>query len=117
MRWLFNLLKAAAVLLLLLVATAFLLPNERVLHRSLDIRATPQQIWPLIVEPRRWSAWSPWHRKDPAMRQEFSGPASGVGAEWRWESSIQGRGRMRIDRKSTRLNSSHNPASRMPSSA
>lgn len=97
MRWFSNLLKACALLLLLLALVAFLLPGERSLHRSLDIQASPQQLWPLLVEPQRWSVWSPWHLKDPAMRQSFSGPAAGVGAQWNWESSIQGRGRMHID--------------------
>lgn len=97
MRWLLNLLKAVLVLLLLVVAAAFVLPNERSLHRSLDIPATPQQIWPLLVEPRRWSAWSPWHLKDPAMKDRYDGPQAGVGAQWSWESSIQGRGTMHID--------------------
>jgi len=81
MRWLSNLLKACALLLLLLALVAFLLPGERSLHRSLDIRATPQQLWPLLVEPRRWSAWSPWHQKDPAMQQHFSGPQASLGTQ------------------------------------
>ena len=31
------------------------------------------------------------------MQQSFSGPQSGVGARWSWESSMQGRGTLHID--------------------
>jgi uncharacterized protein YndB with AHSA1/START domain len=98
MRWFINVLKALGVLLLLLLVVAYLLPDHRTVSRSREIAATPEQIWPQVVDPRRWSAWSPWYAKDPAMKMSYTGPASGAGAQWSWESSTQGQGSMRFER-------------------
>jgi len=98
MRWFLNVLKALGVLVLLLVLVAYVLPERRSVKRSRDIALPAAQIWPYVVEPRRWQAWSPWIERDPAMRQRFSGPASGVGAQWSWDSSTQGQGSLRFER-------------------
>jgi uncharacterized protein YndB with AHSA1/START domain len=97
MRWLSNLLKSTAALLALLVLVAYVLPDRHLVERSRVIAATPAQIWPLLAEPRQWSRWSPWHARDPQMQLGYSGPASGQGAQWSWDSGTQGRGRMRFD--------------------
>lgn len=97
MVWLSNLLKSTAALLLLLVLVAYALPDRRLVERSRVIAASPAQIWPLLAEPRQWSRWSPWHARDPQMLLGYSGPASGQGAQWSWDSEIQGRGRMHFD--------------------
>lgn len=97
MRWIFNVIKALLLLLVVLAAAAFLLPERRLVERSREIAAPPERIWPLIAEPRRWTAWSPWYAKDPAMTLTYDGTASGAGAQWRWDSASQGRGQMRFD--------------------
>lgn len=96
MRWLWNLVKAVLALAVLLALIGWLLPAQRHVERSIEIRATPAQVWPWIAEPRRWTAWSPWLAKDPKTRLEYVGPASGAGAGWHWSSSTQGTGSMRF---------------------
>ena len=44
----------------------------------------------------RWQSWSPWEKQDPAMKRVRSGPASGVGSIYAWESKEVGSGRMEI---------------------
>lgn len=97
MRWLLNLLKAMLVLVLLLGALAYLLPETHVVQRSRDIAAPPAQVWPWLAEPRRWSRWSPWMASDESAFAQAQGPASGVGAQWRWDSTTQGRGLARVE--------------------
>lgn len=97
MRWIINVIKALLLLLVVLAGVSFLLPEHRQVERSREIAAGPERIWPLIADPRRWEAWSPWFAKDPAMKLDYSGAASGAGAQWRWDSATQGRGSMRFD--------------------
>ncbi len=94
MRWLMNLFKAVLALLVVLAVVGWLLPAGRHVERTVDIRATPEEVWPWIAEPRRWTAWSPWMARDPQTRLEYEGPAGGAGAGWRWSSRSQGDGRM-----------------------
>lgn len=96
MRWLLNLVKAVVALLIVLTLVAWLLPAQRHVERSVEVRATPAQVWPWIAEPRRWSAWSPWLARDPKTRLDYEGPVSGAGAGWRWASLSQGNGHMRF---------------------
>jgi uncharacterized protein YndB with AHSA1/START domain len=97
MAWLSNLLKAMAALLLVLVLVAYMLPDRHLVERQRVIDRTPEQLWPLLAQPRQWVRWSPWHARDPQMQLAYSLPESGQGAEWRWASDSQGRGRMRFD--------------------
>lgn len=97
MRWLINVFKALLALVALLSLLAYALPERRQIERSRVVAASAERIWPLIAEPRRWPAWSPWYAKDPAMTLSYSGPASGAGAQWSWISVTQGRGSMRFD--------------------
>lgn len=98
MRWLINVSKALAVLLLAGAVLAFLLPEHRVVSRSRDIELPIERIWPLLAQTRRWVEWSPWFAKDPGMKLSYSGPDSGPGAAWHWESSTQGKGNMQFER-------------------
>lgn len=92
-----NLLKSMAALLVLLVLVAQTLPDRQRVERSRVIDATPVQLWALLAAPRQWSRWSPWHARDPQMRLGYSGPASGLGAQWSWASDTLGRGQVRFD--------------------
>lgn len=75
----------------------FLLPTDWVVTRQRDVAAPPHQVWPHLVELRRWDAWSPWREKDyPGLTFVYSGPASGPGAELTWDSKATGDGVLRI---------------------
>ncbi len=72
-------------------------PNSFRIQRSLEIKASPDQIFPLINNFHAWEAWSPWERVDPAVKRTYLGESSGQGAiyEWRGNQDI-GQGRMEI---------------------
>lgn len=68
----------------------------RVERRSV-IKAPAEALFARINDLRAWQAWSPWQRKDPAMRQVYSGPDAGLGATQAWEGNAQvGKGMMTI---------------------
>jgi hypothetical protein len=80
-----------------LLAVAASRPDRFRVVRSIAIAAPAERIVPLIDDFRRWSEWSPWEGKDPAMKRSFEGPAAGVGAVYGWDGNKQvGRGRMEV---------------------
>jgi carbon monoxide dehydrogenase subunit G len=72
-------------------------PDTFRVTRQARIDAPPAKVLALITDFHRWDAWSPWEKLDPTMTRSFSGPASGVGAAYAWESTGKaGQGRMEI---------------------
>lgn len=72
-------------------------PDTFRVQRTATIKAPPEKIFLLINDLRSWSLWSPYDRKDPAMKRAFSGAASGKGAVHEWDGDRNvGKGRMEI---------------------
>ncbi|MCU4181424.1 SRPBCC family protein [Bosea sp. BH3] len=72
-------------------------PDSFQVTRSTTINAPPERIYPLIADFRAWDAWSPWEKKDPAMKRSYGGAASGPGATYAWTGDKNvGEGSMRI---------------------
>ncbi|HEY6257837.1 MAG TPA: SRPBCC family protein [Xanthobacteraceae bacterium] len=66
-------------------------------ERATTIGAAPEKIFPLVNDFKHWAAWSPYEKKDPAMKRTFSGAATGRGAVYEWEGNRQvGMGRIEI---------------------
>jgi uncharacterized protein YndB with AHSA1/START domain len=94
-------LKIAAIVIILAIAgvlaVAAMQPDRFSVRRAASIKAPPEKIFPLISDFSRWGAWSPYEKKDPAMKRSFSGPAAGAGAVYAWEGNQDvGQGRMEI---------------------
>ena len=77
-----------------LVLGGMMIPSTFAVSRSVVVNAAPEKIYPLVVDPRGWKQWSVWNQRDPAMKIEYSGPPSGVGAAWAWQSPSEGDGKM-----------------------
>ena len=79
---------------LLLAATR---PDTFSVQRSVAIQAPPEAVYPLIADFKRWEAWSPWEKKDPAMKRTFGVTTAGQGATYAWEGNGEvGQGSMEI---------------------
>jgi uncharacterized protein YndB with AHSA1/START domain len=83
---------------LAIVIGGFFVPSKFVVERSTVINAPPKKIYDYVVEPKHWSLWSQWNRRDPNMKIKYSGPPFGMGAKWSWESKTEGTGSMEITR-------------------
>jgi uncharacterized protein YndB with AHSA1/START domain len=88
------LLIAVVALIAVLCVGGLLLSPKFTVTRSVQVNAPADKIYPLVADPRGWKAWSAWNQRDPAMAITYSGPASGAGAVWAWQSKSQGDGRM-----------------------
>jgi len=71
-------------------------PDTFRVQRSTSIKAPPEKIFPLINDLQRWGAWSPYEKRDPAMKRTF-GATRPQGAVYEWDGNKSvGKGRMEI---------------------
>lgn len=72
-------------------------PDNYRVERSQHIEAPADVVYAHLDNFKAWGAWSPWEKRDPAMKKTFEGPPSGVGAGYAWEGNKEvGQGRMTI---------------------
>jgi len=77
-----------------LVGGGMMIAPEFHVSRSVVVDAPPDKVYALVADPRGWKQWSVWNQRDPAMKIDYSGPPSGVGAAWSWQSKSEGGGKM-----------------------
>ena len=88
---------AAAVLVGGLLAYAATRPDSFRVERTASIQAPPERVFAFIDDFRGWPAWSPWEKKDPAMKRSLGATTRGQGATYAWDGDKNvGRGRMEI---------------------
>jgi uncharacterized protein YndB with AHSA1/START domain len=86
---------AIAIIAVLVIAATK--PDDFVVQRSRQIAAPAERIYTLIQDFRLWQRWSPYEKKDPNMKREYSGAPSGSGAAYAWDGNKEiGAGRMEI---------------------
>lgn len=87
---------AVAVAGLLLYASVTQ-PDTFRIQRAAVINAPHEKVYGILTDLRRGSEWSPFEKKDPAMKKSYSGPATGRGAAMEWDSnSDSGAGKLTI---------------------
>lgn len=88
---------ALALAIAALLGYAATRPDTFRVERSVVVQAPAAQIYPLIADFHRWTAWSPYEHLDPAMKRTYGGAESGVGATYAWDGNNKiGAGRMEI---------------------
>jgi hypothetical protein len=87
----------AGALIAALLVIAATRPDTFRVERATSINAAPERIFPLVNDLRSHGLWSPWEKKDPAMKRTYSGAANGPGAVYEWDGNNNiGKGRMEI---------------------
>ncbi len=89
------LLAVVAVIGLLLIYAATRPDTFRV-ERSARVNAPPERVFALINDLHRFNTWNPYEKKDPAIKGQYSGNASGPGAAYAWQSDKVGVGQIEI---------------------
>jgi K+-transporting ATPase KdpF subunit len=97
-------LKAIAIIAILLAAGivgvlvfALTKPDTFRVERSLAVKAPANAIYPQVADFHRWTGWSPYEGRDPAMKRTFGGIAQGKGATYAWDGDNNvGAGHMEI---------------------
>ena len=74
------------VVIVLLVAGAYLLPRTVTVERTAQIDAPPEAVFPHVNSLKATEAWSPWLDRDPDVALTYEGPDEGVGARMTWAS-------------------------------
>lgn len=92
---------AIAFVIAVILLLAAMRPDTFTVSRSVTIKAPPERIFPYIDNLKSFGAWSPYEKKDPAMKRTFSGPEAGKGAIYAWEGNKDvGKGSMEITESS-----------------
>lgn len=67
------------------------LPSKWEIEKAVLVRATPEQIYPLLEDLHQWELWSNWCSEQEDMELEYKGAAQGMGAAMIWTTSrLQG---------------------------
>ena len=86
-----------AVLIAAVLIFAATKPDIFRVERKASIKAPPEKVFALINDFKSWTAWSPWEKKDPAMKRTYGAVTSGKGATYAWEGNKDvGSGSMEI---------------------
>jgi hypothetical protein len=86
-----------AVLIVAFLIVVALQPADYQISRTATVAAPAPVVFGHVNELKKWEAWSPWVKLDPAMKQTYAGPPSGVGASSSWAgNSDVGEGKMTI---------------------
>jgi uncharacterized protein YndB with AHSA1/START domain len=88
---------AVAVVIAAVLAFAATRPDAFRVERAASIKAPPEKVFAILNDFQKWGAWSPWEKKDPAMKRTFGATTSGKGASYAWEGNKDvGKGSMEI---------------------
>lgn len=90
-----------AIIITLAIITAVIFaatrPDTFRIERSINIIASPEKIFPFIIDFHHMKSWSAWEAIDPAMKRSYSSVESGKGAMYAWDGNKDiGQGSMEI---------------------
>jgi uncharacterized protein YndB with AHSA1/START domain len=88
---------AIVVLIAALLVYAATRPDTFRVERTTTMKAPPEKVYAVLSDFQKWGTWSPWEKKDPAMKRTFGSTTSGKGATYAWEGNGEvGKGSMEI---------------------
>ena len=91
-----------AIAIIGVLAMAATKPDTFRVTRATTIKAPPDKIYPWIADFHRWTAWSPYENKDPAMKRTYGGTPGAIGQTYAWAGDKNvGQGTMTITEAAT----------------
>jgi uncharacterized protein YndB with AHSA1/START domain len=75
---------ALAAIIIVFAAVVAMQPSEFRVARSATIAAPAPVVFAQVNAFRKWRAWSPYDKLDPAMKKTYDGPPAGIGASYSW---------------------------------
>ena len=86
-----------AVVVVVFVVIVTFQPSDFRVARSAILAAPAPAVYAQVNDFRKWEAWNPWGKIDPAMKQTYEGAPAGTGAIYTWIGNNEvGEGRMTI---------------------
>ena len=90
------LIAVVAIICVFLVVVA-MQPDEFRITRKGTVAAPAAVVFAQVNDLRKWEAWNPWGKLDPAMKNTYEGAAAGMGAKYSWAGNSKvGEGSMTI---------------------
>jgi uncharacterized protein YndB with AHSA1/START domain len=74
-----------AVLIVGVLVLAAMQPDSFKIERKGVMKAPAEKVFGFLNDFKNWAAWSPWEKKDPAMKRTYSANTAGKGATYGWE--------------------------------
>jgi hypothetical protein len=88
---------AVGIIVVVFVIIVAMQPADYRIVRSASMSAPAPAVFAQVNDFHNWEAWSPWAKRDPAMKQTFEGAAAGTGAIYMWAGNKEvGEGRMTL---------------------
>ncbi|MGH7493016.1 MAG: SRPBCC domain-containing protein [bacterium] len=88
---------ALAVIVAGFIGFVAMQPSEYHVARTATISAPAAAIFAHVNDFHKWEAWSPYEKRDPAMKKTYEGAPAGTGAVYGWSGSNEvGEGRATI---------------------
>ncbi len=88
---------ALAAILIVMVVVIATRPTEFRVERTATMAAPAPVVFAQVNDFHKWEAWSPYVKRDPAMKKSFEGAPTGVGAIYTWSGNHEvGEGRTTI---------------------
>ena len=67
------------------------------IDRSVQVKASPESIFAVLRDFRKFEHWSPWEKHDPQMQKTFEGETGATGSYYHWSGNKQvGEGTMTL---------------------
>ncbi len=89
--------KILGIIVLLLVAYVVIamlaFSKEYSCERSIEINASPDQVWSHINSMEKINEWNPWMKLDPAMKRTYTGNSGSIGDKFCWDSTSDDAGK------------------------
>ena len=60
-------------------------PDSFRVQRVVLVNAPSDKVFPLVNDIKAWTVWSPYEKKDPAMKRTYGAVTAGKGATYAWE--------------------------------
>lgn len=73
-------------IILLVVIVGLFMPAKTVVEKSIVVNAPIETVFDQVNTLTNWKKWSPWYKMDTTATLTYSGPASGNGASYAWDS-------------------------------
>ena len=90
---------AALLLPAFIAILSLFLPSKYRVESSIETHATAEVIFAQVNVLAQWTNWTAWPAGNfPPSRLSFSGPESGPGATYAWDSEHTGRGVLKLTR-------------------
>ena len=83
-------------LILLVILLGMIAPKQVTTSQSMVIHAPQATVFSLVNELPTWERWSPWQRRDPTVKNQYSEKKMGSGAYYTWTSENSGSGQLTI---------------------